>query len=289
MRRRNHRNFVLLSAPAVVWFTAFMLVPLVFMFWVSLLDWRGIVEPWNFAGLDNYVRLIFDTRFHAALLHTTLLVTIALPIALMLGFMLAFFLVQRPPGLRMMRVLFFAPAMLSVAAQSMLFVGLYLPGGVVNTLLRNLGLESLTRVWLANVTTALPALGAIYVWAATGWASILFYASLSNIPDEIFEMARVEGAGYWTRMWKIAFPLNLDFFGVIFMLEFVFMLLGFAQIVILLTMGGPGSATLTLGYELYAQAFKIRNLGYSQAIGVFTFAVGMAGMLLIRTMTRRDY
>ena len=286
---RNRRAFIGLSAPAVIWFTVFMILPLFFMVYVSFIDWTNITSPTSFAGLENYQKLFTDGRFHAAIWNTFWLAVVGLPIVYTVGFMFAFFLSQQPPGYRFFRVVFFTPALLSVTAASMMFVGLYLPSGVVNALLTSAGLENLTRVWLANPATVLWALLAIYIWGGIGWASILFYASLSGLPEDVFEMARIDGAGYWTRMWRIAFPLNIDFWGVILMMDFVFLLLGFAGIVILLTGGGPGSRTVTLGYLIYEKAFVTRQLGYSQAIAVFTFIVGMLGMLTIRSLTRRSH
>ena len=90
-------------------------------------------------------------------------------------------------------------------------------------------------------------------------------------------------------MWRIGFPLILDFFGVVAMLHLIWILMGASQNVLLLTQGGPGDYSLTLGYYLYSQAFKSNQLGYSQAIGVVIFIFGVTGMLLIRNLTQRDY
>ncbi len=88
-------------------------------------------------------------------------------------------------------------------------------------------------------------------------------------------------------MWQIAFPLILDFIGVVVVLQFLYILSGAAQNVILLTSGGPGTATLTLGYYLYNQAFLTQRLGYSQAIAVLIFFIGIAAILIIRRITSR--
>jgi multiple sugar transport system permease protein len=88
-------------------------------------------------------------------------------------------------------------------------------------------------------------------------------------------------------MWQVAFPLMLDFFGVVVILQFLYILSGAAQNVILLTNGGPGNATLTLGFYLYNQAFLTQRLGYSQAIAVLIFFVGIAVILLVRRLTAR--
>ncbi len=287
--RRNRRDFLILAGPALFWFALLMLYPLIRMFAVSTLDWWGIVKPSTFIGFDNYVHMFNDPRFYAALVNTCIQLAVTLPVVMPVAFMLGFFLSQRPPGYRLLRVIIFTPAILSVAAQSMLFVGVYLPDGVLNTVLRGIGLESLTRAWLGGTSTVLGSIIAIEFWGGIGFYAVLFFAALSNVPGELFEAAIIDGANYWTRMWRIAFPLVLDFFGVMLMLQFTWLLLGFSQIVILLTKGGPGNYSLVLGYLLYEQAFRIRRLGYSQAIGVFIFVFGISGMLLIRKATRRNY
>lgn len=138
-----------------------------------------------------------------------------------------------------------------------------------------------------NQSTALGALIAIDIWSGIGFYSVLFFAALANIPQELYEAAWLDGAGYWTIMWKIAFPMMLDFFGVVVILQFLYLLSGAAQNVILLTGGGPGTATLTLGFYLYNQAFLTHRLGYSQAIAVLLFFVGIVVILLIRRISSR--
>jgi multiple sugar transport system permease protein len=210
----------------------------------------------------------------------------ALVLIMPVSFMLGFFLSLRPLGYRLLRTIFFLPGMLSVPALAMIFVGIYLPDGIINHFLRLFGLDALTRVWLADKTTSLAAVIAVDLWGGIGWYAVMFYASLSNINRELYEAAQMDGANYWTIMWRIAFPLSINFFGVMSMLLFLWILMGSAQNVLLLTSGGPGDSSLTLGFYLYRQAFENRYLGYSQTIGVFIFTVGILGTLLIRRLTR---
>ena len=177
--------------------------------------------------------------------------------------------------------------MLSVAAINLLFVGIYLPEGILNTLLTWAGLDSLTRVWLANPKTALGALIAIDIWGNIGFFAVMFFAALSGLPEELLEAARLDGANAWDLIWRIAFPLTLDFFGVAMVLLFLWLTYGSAQNVLILTRGAPGNLTFTLGFMLYEQAFSSKHLGYSQAIAVFLFVVGLVGILIIRRVTRR--
>jgi multiple sugar transport system permease protein len=203
-----------------------------------------------------------------------------------LAFMLGFFLSLRRPGYRLLRTIFFSPAMLSAAALAMIFLGVYRPDGMLNAFLKSVGLAAITRIWLGNQSTALGALIAIDIWGGIGFNSVLFFAALASLPEELYEAAMLDGAGYWTILWRIAFPLMTDFIGIVTILQFLSILSG-AAYMILLTQGGPGTATFTLGYYLYDQAFLSHRLGYSQAIGVVVFFAGIIGILLVRRISSR--
>jgi len=289
--RRNARQrritFLLLVSPALLWFLAFMLWPLFNMFYISTMRWDGLAFSQKFIFLNNYVRLIHDPNIAIALRNTGIHLLVGIPCVVPFAFMFGFFLSLRRPGYRIFRTVFFAPSMISVAALAMIFLGLYRPDGMLNSFLNAVGLSSWTRIWLGNQATALGALIAIDIWSGIGFYSVLFFAALTNIPDELYEAAMLDGAGYWTIMWKIAFPLVLDFFCVVIILQFLYILSGAAQNVILLTGGGPGTATLTLGYYLYNQAFLVQRLGYSQAIAVMLFFFGIAVIILIRRISTR--
>jgi multiple sugar transport system permease protein len=284
---RRQITFFLLASPAILWFLAFMLWPLLNMFYISTTKWDGLALPQISNFPDNYIRLYHDPNIPIALRNTGIHILFGILGVLPFAFMLGFFLSLRKPGYRILRTIFFTPSLISVAALAMIFLGLYRPAGVLNSFLNMVGLSSLTRIWLGNQSTALGALIVIDIWSGIGFYSVLFYAALTNIPEELYEAAMLDGAGYWTIMWKIAFPLMLDFFGVVMILQFLYILSGAAQIVILLTNGGPGTATLTLGYYLYSQAFLVQRMGYSQAIAVVLFIIGILVILLIRRISSR--
>ena len=264
-----------------------MLWPLINMFYISTTRWDGLALPQTFVFLDNYARLIHDPNIAIAIRNTGIHLLVGIPGVLPFAFMFGFFLSLRKPGYRALRTIFFVPSMISVAALAMIFLGLYRPDGMLNVFLNSVGLSSLTRVWLGNKSTALGALIAIDIWSGIGFYSVLFFAALSSVPPELYEAAMLDGAGYWTIMWKIAFPLMLDFFFIVLILHFLYLLSGAAQNVILLTGGGPGTATLTLGYYLYNHAFLVQRLGYSQAIAVMLFFVGVVVILLLRRISAR--
>lgn len=285
--RRRQVTFALLAAPALLWFLALMLWPLANMFYISTMRWNGLALPKEFIFLDNFARMLRDPYILIALRNTAIHLAFGITFVVLPAFMLGFFLSLRVRGYRVFRTLFFLPSMMSVAAMAMIFLGVYRPEGMLNTLLKSVGLSSLTHVWLMSQSTALGSLIAIDIWSGIGFYAVLFFAALSGISQELYEAARLDGAGYWDIMWKIAFPLMSDFFGIVVILQFLYILSGAAQNVILLTSGGPGTATMTLGFYLYDLAFLTHRLGYSQAIAVLLFFLGIAVILLIRRISTR--
>jgi multiple sugar transport system permease protein len=288
-QRKNLLTFLLFASPALIWFAVIMVSPFVEMFSVSLQRWRGIANPRTFTGLTNFITLFQDPRFFRALENTGIQIAFALPATMILSFLIGFFLSRRPRGYHFFSIILFTPSMISAVAIAMAFMGIYSPDGIINIFLKAVGLGDWIHYWLNDKATALPALILMDMWSAVGFYGILFYVALSAMSDDLYEAASLDGASVWTYIWKIVFPINLNFFGVMSMLYFFGLLTGSAQIVLLLTRGGPGDATLTLSYLLYEQAFFIRNLGYSQAIGVVLFVLGFAGMFLIRAATNRKY
>jgi multiple sugar transport system permease protein len=281
-RARDRRAFLIFALPALLWFALWMLWPLANMFYISTLRWDGLVKPSQFIGLDNYTRMFRDPHFMNGLRNTAKHLLVAIPAVMIPSYMLGFFLSLRLRGYRLLRLLFFSPAMISVAALAVMFYGVYMPEGILNSVLRFVGLESLTRSWLADPSTVLGAIIFLDIWAGIGFYAVLFFAVLSNMPIELYQAALLDGASLWTIMWRIAFPLIRGFFGLATVLHFLWILLGAAQNVLILTRGGPGDYSLTLGYYLYDQAFLTQRLGYSQAIGVFVFIIGIAGLVIIR-------
>jgi multiple sugar transport system permease protein len=284
--RRGRLTFLSLVAPALLWFLSFMLWPLLNMFYISTMRWNGLNLPKKFIFLDNFIKLFNDPKILIGLKNTGTYLVVGILGVVPLAFMLGFYLSLRKPGYRILRTIFFTPSMLSVAALAMIFLGVYRPDGMLNSFLNSIGIEATNRVWLMNKSTALFSLIAIDIWAGIGFYSVLFFAALASLPEELYEAAMLDGAGYWTIMWKVAFPLMTDFIGIVTILQFLGILSG-AAYMILLTNGGPGTSTFTLGFYLYDRAFLSHQLGYSQAIGVMLFFIGIVAILLIRRISSK--
>jgi multiple sugar transport system permease protein len=279
----------LMTAPAVFWYALFMIGPAVAMVVISTLHWPGLLAKSSFAGIENYQRMAADPSFRAALRNTAIHVGVVLTVMIPTSFMLAYYLNTKPRGHRILRVLCFTPALLSISARAMVFFGMFAPGGLLNGFLKSIGLSDWAMPWLANAGTALGVVIAIDLWSGIGFTAVLFAARMTSISGEVLEAAELDGAGQWRKMWSIAYPMVKDYVGMVTMLQFLWTLFYSATTVLLLTKGGPGNSSTTLSFMVYQQAFIKSEIGYSQAIGVCLFIVGLAGMMIIRRSLRQDH
>lgn len=276
-----------LALPALIWYAVFMIGPVIAIFVIAFLDWPGMLETPTFAGWDNFRAVFSDTTFWAALGNSALQIVIGLPIMIVLAFLLAFYVVQKPRGHKVLRYLLFIPALMSAPATAMVFYAMLNPDGLVNGILTPLGLQG--NAWLADPNTALGAIIAVELWSGIGYSAVLIAARLDGVDAEIVQAARVDGASDWRVAWRMYWPIAQDFIGVVTMLQFLSLLFNSAQTVLLLTQGGPGTSTTTLSYLIYSKAFVETDLGYSQAVGVILFILGLLGMWLIRRTLRATH
>lgn len=284
--RRRRNGAALFALPAFVWFVTFLVGPLVSVFVISTMNTTTLIAKSDFVGLSNFQRVFADKEFWAAFGNTALQIAIVVPVMVALGFMLGYYLFLRPPFAGALRIIFFTSSLLSVSTKAMIFYALLAPDGLVNQLLRGLGLDAFATSWLANKATALPVIMAVDLWSGVGFLAILFSAQLTSVSGEIIEASRIDGCGHWRSMWHVAFGMLQGFIGVIAMLQFLWTLFLSATTVLLLTKGGPGTSSQTLSYLIYSKAFEQSDIGYSQAVGVILFFTGVIGAFLIRKILR---
>ncbi|GAA4799025.1 sugar ABC transporter permease [Streptomyces ziwulingensis] len=288
-RTSPRQGGTILAVPALVWYLVFMVGPLLAIFVIAALRWPGMLQPVSYAGPDNFRTVFGDPAFWDAVRNTAVQLAVALPIMIVCAYMLGYYVAQRPPGHRVLRYLLFIPGLISTPAKAMVFYAALSPDGLVNGALESVGLGSLTDAWLASPSTALACLIALDVWSGIGFTAVLFAARLGSVPAELGEAAQLDGAGHWSTMWRVHFPVIRDYVGVVTMLQFLWTLFGSAQHVLLLTQGGPGTSSTTLSFLVYQKAFIAADLGYSQSVGVVLFLAGLAGLLAIRRVFRQNY
>jgi multiple sugar transport system permease protein len=261
-------------SPWVISYGLFGLFPFVFSLAASFTDYSPIRPgATRLVGLDNYGRALADPAFWSALMNTATFVIGTIPFTTGLALALALAVQPHFRGRTLFRVGFFLPSVVSVVVLSLVFKGLYAANGSLNTLLGALGLP--TPQWLNDPSTALPAIMAMDVWSASGYYMIIFLAGLESIPRELYEAARLEGAGPWTCFRRITLPLLRPTLLFVVVVNTVRSLQIFAEVFVM-TRGGPLGRTTTVVYYLYEEAFSRFHLGYASAVAYLLFVVSLA-------------
>ena len=274
------------TGPALLWFAAFLLIPLVAVFWLSTQQWNGLLDTPRFIGLQNFAKLAVDPALASAASNTAVQVIVEVLVVTFGGYMLGYYISLRGRLSGLILTLGLVPILTSAAARALMFVGVLQPEGLLNGLLRALGLDSLTQPWLGSTSTALGVIIGVDLWGAIGFTAVMVSARLSSVSSEIREAAAIDGAGHWRFMWSIAFPMITPFVGALAIMHFMWALMSSAQNVLLLTHGGPGTSSMNLAYMMYESAFITNRLGYSQAIGVLLLFVGVLGMVGIQLLSK---
>ncbi len=278
-------------APFLGLLLVFVLWPLLNAFWLSFHAYDLFGAP-RWIGLSNYQTLLLDRDFWISLRNTTFYTAGVVAAQTLLAFGLALLMDQRIRAKTFFRVAFFLPSVTSSVAISLIFMALFFKNGAFNQVLDRLGLDRLLAMtglgfpvdWLGNIYTALPAIMAMNVWSTAGFFMIIFLAGLQDIPETLYEVARLDGAGPWEQLRYVTVPLlKPTFFYVITM-----GLIGAFQVfdqVFIMTNGGPLKATMTMAYLLYTEAFVYFNMGYACAIAfVLATVIFLATMLQKRLM-----
>ena len=253
--------------PAFAVYAGFLLYPLLRAGQFSLYDWPGF-GPSTFVGLGNYVDLLGDRRFHAAILHALILIVFSSLLPLVVGLVLAAILRRgQVRGLGLFRVLIFLPQVIALVVVAVAWHQIYAPNGLLNDVLTAVGLDDATRGWLGDPTFALPAVGMIGFWLQTGLVMLLLLAGMGRIPNDLFEAARLDGAGPVGEFFAITLPSVRAEIATALVLTIIAALKTF-DLVYVTTSGGPGTATTVPSYEVYNRAFNLKEVGSASAVAV---------------------
>lgn len=274
MRTHSRATAWLLASPWVVAFALFGLYPFVFSLGASFTDYTPLAPgSTRFVGWDNYAHALRDPAFWSALRNTVVFVVGTIPFTTAAALALALAVQPAFRGRTLFRVGFFLPSVVSVVVLSLVFKGLYTPNGGINHLLGALHLP--TPAWLQDPNTALPAIMAMDVWSASGYYMIIFLAGLEGIPRDLYDAARLDGAGGWTRFTHITLPLLRPTLLFVLVVNTIRSLQIFAEVFVM-TRGGPLGSTTTVVYHLYEQAFSRFRLGEASAIAYLLFLLSLA-------------
>ena len=264
------------ALPAMVLFAFVVLIPSARGVYYAFTDWDGLDPGYSFVGLDNFVAMFRDPDALQAIWHTLLIAVAITIIQNGVGLLLALGVNSIIKSRNVLRVLLFAPAVVTPIVSAYLWRNLLGPDGAVNSLLGAVGLDSWRQDWLGDPDIALWSVVGVIVWQFAGYSMVIFLAGLQSVPREIHEAAAIDGAGAIRRFWSVTRPLLAPAFTINLMLSIIGGIKLFDQ-VYALTGGGPGHATDTLSTLIYKDAFTLGEFGYSIALAVvLTIVVSVA-------------
>lgn len=270
-RRREMRTAYLFILPALVVYLIFVMLPVVQSMVISLFDWNGLSIEMEWVGLGNYISMFAGDAVFRQALGNSIISTIVLaliPTALGLGFAAIF---SNLRGGGPYRSAIFFPYLISMVAVGLVWAWIYNPRvGAADAALEWVGLGSLVRNWLGDPGTALLASLLPVTWRFTGFAIVIFYAAIQNIPIDLYEAARVDGASGWQSFWKITLPLVREAM-IIVVVWMTMDALKLFDLIWVLTKGGPNHATEMLATWMFTNSFRHFKMGYGAAMSVVLF------------------
>lgn len=276
-------------APGLLIFTAFMAIPTVGTVILSTTAWNGISwDTATFIGLDNYVQAIRDGRFQTAFINNLQLIPFFVILPALLGIIPAAVSHQmRLVGARWFQAGLFLPYIMPGVLIGVVWAWILNPiFGPVNKVLKNLGFDPPT--WLGDFTWALPTVGGIGAWAAYGFCYVVFIAGLQKIPRELYEAARLDGAGMWQEFRTVTLPGLRREIAVVLSINLINALRAF-DVIKATTNGGPGEETQVMALYMINSAFGSNQAGYGTAIAVLLSVITLGGsMLILRFVGERD-
>jgi N-acetylglucosamine transport system permease protein len=296
---RGKRLFIaVFLIPPLLLYGLFVVSPYAQAFQISGTNWSGLSPTFEFIGLDNFRRLAGDGYFWNALRHNGLLLVLLPVVTILLGLFFASMIsvggradrvgVHGVRGAGFYRVVYFFPQVLSVAIVGVLWKEMYAPHtGMINGLLRAVGLDALAVAWLGDPRFAFWCVLAVLVWMNVGFYVVLFSAAMQSIPRDLYEAALLDGANRVTTLVRITVPLVWDTIQVAWVYLAIIAIDGFA-VVQIITDGGPSSSSDVVGLRLYKTAFADGQFGYASAIGVAMFFLTLTVAVMFLRVTRQE-
>ena len=265
MKRQEERTALLFIAPNFIGFFIFFVLPLVFAFYLSFNRW-DMLSPAQWRGLQNYVQLLGSDTFWLSLTNNLVFAAITVPVCVVVSLVVANGLNKDVVGRDVLRTIYFLPYITTITAVAAVWIWIYHPTGPINSVLGAVGFKE-PPVWLLRRWTVIPALASINAWRGIGYATLIYLAALQGIPDELYESAKIDGAGSTRVFLSITVPLLAP---TTFFIAVVRTIQAFKSFDLIwaVTQGGPGRQSYMLVYYVYTRAFTDFRMGSASAIAI---------------------
>ncbi|OCA86943.1 carbohydrate ABC transporter permease [Bacillus sp. FJAT-27986] len=262
--------FILGILPAFLLYIVFAIYPILQSFYYSLMDWNGFNEM-TFVGLDNFKKLFADSLFWNSVKNNIYVVLVSVLGQVPLALFFALLLNRKMKGAKLFRTIGFLPVVLSTVVISLTWSLIFNSrNGLINEFLRSIGLDSPAQNWLGDTKWAMASVLVVVVWQFVGLYLIIFLAALQNIPTEVLEAAKMDGASEWATTWKITIPMIWETILVAITLCIAGSLKTF-DLIYVMTHGGPAHSTDVMALYMFNETFSKLQYGYGSAVSVFIF------------------
>ena len=287
-RRTRARNALVgwtFILPNFIGFSILTLVPVLVLFYMAFTKWN-IFGGSEWIGLDNFTRLFGDKSFHKALFNTLYYTALHVPLTLLISLGLAMLLNTKLRAVAFFRTAAFFPYITSIVAVAVVWNMLFSPDkGLINQALMFVGIDH-PPGWTTSTTWAMPAVIIVGTWREAGYYMLLFLAGLQTVPRELHEAAYTDGANAWQRFWYVTLPClrpTTYFITIILTIQS----LKVFDLVLVMTNGGPGQATLVLSQFVYNQGFVNNQFGYGSSAAVVLFFIALVVTVFQYWVNRR--
>ena len=273
-RRRQLKLFgtgMLYLLPAIILLAVFLFYPMFRTLYFSFFEVSGGGQVGEFVGWEHYSSLLQSSEFRKSMKATLLFVLYTVPTEIILALFLAVIASEKLRGIGFFRTIFASTMGVSVAAGATIFLFVLHPSlGVLNHMLNFLGIDSID--WLTNSNWALFSVAMTTVWMHLGMNFIILLAGIQNVSQELYESAEIDGAGYFSKLFKITIPMISPVLFFVAIIAIIGSFQTFGQIDIL-TRGGPAGATNLIVYSIYQEAFSYGNFGFASAQAIVLFII----------------
>lgn len=258
-------------------------IPMIVSIVESFYTWDGAYKN-VFVGLKNY-RNVFGNEELMTMLKNSVFLLLHIPIQLFLAFVFSMFIYEKVPGSKIYRAIYYIPHITSIVIIGSLFRNFFRMNGAVNTLFSRLGWDALRIDWLAEGSTALWVIMFAMIWQSLGWQMLIISGGLSSMDPQVLESARMDGANYWQRLFRVIIPLQARTIEYSVVVSIIWVFSGLYTFIYTITNGGPGYSTTTLDYMVYLKAFTTTGkLGLASAYAVVLLAIVLVLVAIQRRM-----
>ena len=255
---------------------------------VSFTDWDGMSAEFGLVGLKNYVEMLQDPVFWTSVKNNIVFFFGTVFVQAFLGFILAVLLKQKLPGSNVFKAVYFMPIAMATSIITAIFKIIMDPtNGTLNQFLRTINLDGLAMSWLGDPKIAMFSVILVNIFQWMGFSMITYYAGLMSLPDDVYEAAKIDGAGFWRTTFSVTLPMVKGTTNVLLILGIVGSLKTF-DLVKLLTAGGPGRTTTVMNTYLYEKAFNNFDAGGAASIGVAILIIAMIMSFLQIRLGKED-